>query len=140
MRSDIFVLLRDTDDTVFSICAGGYRHVKRTGDIKDLVITEESGIAKGIRRIIAVTGTEAREVSRTATALEAELVLIEKKSGKDKDTALKAYAVVSHLHLKVLSHRESRTCSGALTLFRRLRSSALWNSGRFGRLRAPKLL
>lgn len=74
---------------------GGHRHVKRTGDIKDLVITEESGIAKGIRRIIAVTGTEAREVSRTATTLEVELEAINKKSGKDKDTALKAYTVVS---------------------------------------------
>ena len=71
------------------------RHVAKTGDIKDFVITEETGIAKGIRRIIAVTGSEAREVSRTAIALSEQLDLIERKKGKEKDTALKAYLVVS---------------------------------------------
>ena len=32
-----------------------YRHVAKTGDIKNSVITEEVGIAKGIRRIVAVS-------------------------------------------------------------------------------------
>ncbi|OJJ46325.1 hypothetical protein ASPZODRAFT_2103593 [Penicilliopsis zonata CBS 506.65] len=44
----------------------GGTHVQKTGDIKELVILEESGIAKGIRRIIAVTGEEAIEVQRVA--------------------------------------------------------------------------
>ncbi|KAJ5663748.1 hypothetical protein N7507_004479 [Penicillium longicatenatum] len=44
----------------------GGTHVQKTGDIKDLVILEESGIAKGIRRIIAVTGEDAHEVQRVA--------------------------------------------------------------------------
>lgn len=51
----------------------GGTHVQKTGDIKDLIILEESGIAKGIRRIIAVTGEEAHEVQRLAQEFEARL-------------------------------------------------------------------
>lgn len=70
------------------------RHVAKTGDIKDLVITEESGIAKGIRRITAVTGHEAHEVTRVAQALKAKLDSLELASGKEKDAGLKALSVV----------------------------------------------
>jgi alanyl-tRNA synthetase len=42
-------------------------HAAKTGDIKDVVITEVSGIAKGIRRIIAVTGHEAQDVTVDST-------------------------------------------------------------------------
>lgn len=45
----------------------GGTHVLRTGEIKELVILEESGIAKGIRRIVAVTGQEAYDVQRVAS-------------------------------------------------------------------------
>ncbi|KAJ5986826.1 hypothetical protein N7451_011191 [Penicillium sp. IBT 35674x] len=51
----------------------GGTHVQKTGDIKDLVILEESGIAKGIRRIIAVTGEDAHEVQRLAQEFEKRL-------------------------------------------------------------------
>ncbi|KAJ5127513.1 Translation elongation/initiation factor/Ribosomal beta-barrel, partial [Penicillium atrosanguineum] len=44
----------------------GGTHVQKTGDIKDLIVLEENGIAKGIRRIIAVTGEDAHEVQRVA--------------------------------------------------------------------------
>ena len=71
-----------------------YRHVAKTGDIKDFVITEESGIAKGIRRIVAVTGHEAQEVTRVAQALSEKLASIDASSGKTKDTALRAMTVV----------------------------------------------
>jgi hypothetical protein len=70
-------------------------HVAKTGDIKDFVITEESGIAKGIRRLVAVTGEEAHEVSRVANAFEARLDRVEKMSGKEKDSGLKSYQFVS---------------------------------------------
>ena len=66
-------------------------HVAKTGDIKDFVVLEESGIAKGIRRIIAVTGHEAAEVTRLADDLKSRLDKIEQLSGKEKDTQLKAY-------------------------------------------------
>jgi len=71
----------------------GGTHVARTGDIKDVVITEESGIAKGIRRIVAVTGHEAQDVTRVADAFEARIKQVEQLTGKAKDTALKALSV-----------------------------------------------
>lgn len=51
----------------------GGTHVQKTGDIKDLIILEENGIAKGIRRIIAVTGEVAHEVQRVAQDFEQRL-------------------------------------------------------------------
>jgi hypothetical protein len=70
------------------------RHVAKTGDIKGFVITEESGIAKGIRRIVAVTGHEAQEVTRQAENFQERLSQLEGLDGKSKDTALKALTVV----------------------------------------------
>lgn len=69
-------------------------HVAKTGDIKEFVITEESGIAKGIRRIIAVTGHDALEVTRKAHSLKTKLDHIDSLTGKDKDAALKVFTVV----------------------------------------------
>lgn len=51
----------------------GGTHVAKTAEIKDLVIIEESGIAKGIRRIVAVTGNDAAEVQRIASDFDEEL-------------------------------------------------------------------
>ena len=70
------------------------RHVAKTGDIKDFVITEESGIAKGIRRIVAVTGHEAAEVEGVANELQHELDSIARMVGKGKEAALKQFTVV----------------------------------------------
>ncbi|KAG2015986.1 tRNA synthetase class II [Coprinopsis cinerea AmutBmut pab1-1] len=77
--------------TSIEFCGG--THVAKTGDIKGFVITEESGIAKGIRRIIAVTGHEAAEVTRVAQALEEKLNQADALDGKAKDAALKALTV-----------------------------------------------
>ncbi|MFG1499989.1 alanine--tRNA ligase [Halobacteriovorax sp. XZX-3] len=49
------------------LCGG--THVGRTGDIGLFVITQETSVAKGIRRIEAVTGTEAVRVMQERTAL-----------------------------------------------------------------------
>ncbi len=56
----------------------GGTHVKNTSEIKDLIILEENGIAKGIRRIVAVTGSLAHEVQRTATEWEQRVAEIER--------------------------------------------------------------
>ncbi len=78
--------------TSIEFCGG--THVARTGDIKVFVITEESGIAKGIRRIVAVTGHEAQDVTRIADVFEARIKQAEQLTGKAKDAALKALSVV----------------------------------------------
>ncbi|PPQ99712.1 hypothetical protein CVT24_009695 [Panaeolus cyanescens] len=78
-------------NTSVEFCGG--THVAKTGDIKDFVVTEESGIAKGIRRIVAVTGHEAADVTRAAQALDEKLTSLDQASGKVKDAGLKAFTV-----------------------------------------------
>ena len=56
----------------------GGTHVQKTGDIKDLVILSESGIAKGVRRIDAVTGEAAHAVQRDANLFSERLSQLEK--------------------------------------------------------------
>ncbi|KAK2735759.1 Alanine--tRNA ligase [Myotisia sp. PD_48] len=68
----------------------GGTHVRQTGDIKDLVILEESGIAKGIRRIIAVTGEDAHRAQRTAADFAARISKFDKMpAGAEKDAETK---------------------------------------------------
>lgn len=87
--------------TSVEFCGG--THVARTGDIKDFVITEEAGIAKGIRRIVAVTGHQAAEVTRAAQALEEKLNALDAETGKAKDAGLRAFTVeLSQADISVL--------------------------------------
>ena len=68
----------------------GGTHVAKTGDIKDLVILEENGIAKGIRRIIAVTGEDAHTVQRVANEFDERLAILEKMpQGQAKEQEIK---------------------------------------------------
>lgn len=62
-------LLKDPQDPRWhkvSVEFCGGTHVASSADIKDLVIVEESGISKGTRRIVAVTGVAAHLVQKEA--------------------------------------------------------------------------
>ncbi|SCU91028.1 LADA_0F07690g1_1 [Lachancea dasiensis] len=61
----------------YSVEFCGGTHVIKTGDIKEFVIVEESGIAKGIRRVVAVSGAEAHEVQRVALGFDNDLTATE---------------------------------------------------------------
>ncbi|VVT53287.1 uncharacterized protein SAPINGB_P003497 [Magnusiomyces paraingens] len=72
----------------------GGTHVAKTGDIKELVIIEESGIAKGIRRIVAVTGTTAYDVQKLAKSFDEKLDALEAHEfGAEKEARSKALGV-----------------------------------------------
>ena len=47
--------------TTVEFCGG--THLRRAGHMGDFVIVTEEAIAKGIRRIVAITGNEAKKVS-----------------------------------------------------------------------------
>ncbi|CDK27200.1 unnamed protein product [Kuraishia capsulata CBS 1993] len=89
----------------YSIEFCGGTHVAKTGDIKEFVIIEESGIAKGIRRIVAVSGTEAHAVQRIAKSFDEELDAISKLTfGAEKEKKLKeANVALGKLSVQVVA-------------------------------------
>ncbi|KAI5366429.1 Putative translation protein, beta-barrel domain superfamily [Septoria linicola] len=90
------------NDISIEFCGG--THVKSTTEIKDLVVIEESGIAKGIRRIVAVTGQEAHRVQAIAETWNKEVTALEKLPyGADKETKTKQLtAELSKLEISAL--------------------------------------
>ncbi|KAI1475019.1 tRNA synthetases class II (A)-domain-containing protein [Daldinia eschscholtzii] len=72
----------------------GGTHVDQTGIIKDLVIVEESGIAKGIRRIVAYTGDAAHRVQREAEEFSKRISAIDALPfGPEKEAEVKQATV-----------------------------------------------
>lgn len=95
-------------DISIEFCGG--THVQKTGDIRDLVILEESGIAKGIRRIIAVTGEDAHEVQRVADDFSDRLTRLERMDlGAGKEAEVKAVGVdLNSLSISAVRKAEMR--------------------------------
>ena len=88
----------------------GGTHVAKTSDIKDLVILEESGIAKGIRRIIAVTGEDAHAVQRVAEQFSERLSQLENMPhGPEKEAEVKTTtADLNQLSISALTKSKFR--------------------------------
>ncbi|KAF5849928.1 hypothetical protein GGP41_005420 [Bipolaris sorokiniana] len=88
----------------------GGTHVLKTGEIKDLVILEESGIAKGIRRIVAVTGQEAYNVQRVAGEFQERVEAMGKMPfGSQKEAEAKKIGVdLNNLTISALSKNKLR--------------------------------
>ena len=95
----------------YSIEFCGGTHVKKTNEIKDLIIIEESGIAKGIRRLIAVTGQTAREVQLMGKDFNQRLEALEKLPyGAEKEREVKAISAdLNTLRISVLTKEELKT-------------------------------
>lgn len=89
----------------------GGTHVEQTGLIKDLVIVEESGIAKGIRRIIAYTGEAAHEVQRLALEFGDRIGSLEKMThGPEKEAEVKAtQQALNQLTISTLTKEDLKT-------------------------------
>jgi hypothetical protein len=71
---------------------------------------EESGIAKGIRRIIAVTGAEARAAMAALAQFELRFNGVQGMTGKDKDEGFKTLTLVSIWSYEVLLGLLIRYC------------------------------
>ena len=89
----------------------GGTHVEQTGLIKDLVITEENGIAKGIRRIVALTGEAAHQVQQEAKLFAERIDLLEAMPfGPEKAADIKATQVdLDRLSISTLTKEELKT-------------------------------
>lgn len=89
----------------------GGTHVQKTGDIKRLVIVEESGIAKGIRRIVAVTGEDAERVQKEAIEFGKRLDALEKLPfGPEKENEQKRVQVdLNNLNISTVTKDTFRT-------------------------------
>jgi alanyl-tRNA synthetase len=89
----------------YSVEFCGGTHVEQTGLIKDFIIVEESGIAKGIRRIVAFTGDAARRAQREAEMFSEKITQLDGMPfGHEKEAAVKAASVeMSNLEISTLT-------------------------------------
>jgi len=68
------------------LCGG--THITITSEAGAFAVISEEGIARGVRRVIAVTGKEAKTAISTAQELEAELKSIQNLSGESLNTGI----------------------------------------------------
>ncbi|KAI9367415.1 tRNA synthetases class II (A)-domain-containing protein [Aspergillus egyptiacus] len=111
--ADLGEILKNVEDPRWkevSIEFCGGTHVQKTGDIKELIILEESGIAKGVRRIIAVTGEDAHEAQRIAMDFKKRLCQLEAMtSGPAKEQSAKQIQVeLNQLSISALQKSKFR--------------------------------
>jgi len=85
-------LVKDPNDpagtgTSVEFCGG--THLRNSGHMEHMVISSEEAIAKGIRRIVALTGPEARKALAKEKLLQAELEAVKTKVSGGGDMSLK---------------------------------------------------
>jgi alanyl-tRNA synthetase len=76
----------------YSVEFCGGTHVASTGDIGEFVLAFEEGIAKGVRRIVALTGVPAQAALAAAAALEQRVHAAEKLDGAELNDEVAAIA------------------------------------------------
>ena len=91
---DVDEVIKDVSNTKWrttsmEFCGG--THVNTTGEIKQLVIIEEASIAKGIRRITALTADEAAKVIEAAKAFTPKMEALKKLKGAELENNLKTF-------------------------------------------------
>ncbi|KAJ2782652.1 Alanine--tRNA ligase [Coemansia interrupta] len=95
--ADIDAILKDPKNPEwenYSVEFCGGTHVSRTSDISVFVIVEELSISKGVRRILAVTGEEARQAQLLQKSLANEIKRLHSLSGAELDGEIKRLAKV----------------------------------------------
>ncbi len=99
----------------YSIEFCGGTHVSTTGAIGEFALLTEEGIAKGVRRITALTGVPARAAIMAADALKARLTQAEQLSGDALTTEASACAAeIDRLDMPAAARQTLRVSIGGL--------------------------
>lgn len=93
----------DAINSAFSIEFCGGTHLSNTSEAEAFALLSEEGIAKGIRRIVAVTRGDAVRAIETAAAMKAELAEIAKLQDDQLEKACKRFKEV-RTRMAELSH------------------------------------
>ncbi len=105
------VLAMGEDGFSVELCGG--THVNRTGDIGSLIITTESGIASGVRRIEAVTGLNAERWVKAGEQTLREIASLVKGSRDSAANKVKALFERNRLLEKELEQAKAKLASAA---------------------------
>jgi alanyl-tRNA synthetase len=85
MGADIDEMLADPKDPrwmAYPVEFCGGTHLRNTGEAEKFVLIAEEAVAKGIRRVVGITGEAAREASARGEALRAEIARV-KEAGPE---------------------------------------------------------
>lgn len=96
---------QDTQWGEYSVEFCGGTHLSNTRDAEAFVLLSEEGIAKGIRRIVAVTKDDAKEALHAAAVFQASLILAETLTGDDLESHIKKLSDEVN-ELKISAHKK----------------------------------